>query len=390
MIARRTPIAHASRRIAFVVLLGALLPLASCGVDDVSLDDDPPTEQAAVQAATEELDSEDNDYYYTEDPEDCLEDEEYDEVEQLCYPVVYCDGEGNCEEGDYGFQDLLSGLVDELVWGMVGEDVENAAEMEEYTLITYRIDGNQIVEPEPAAVTDDLLDQQGDTETHQRIWVYFARLIPPEQRAHLSSYVIFTDGPEEVLAFVAPETNDPAQWLLGVDIADSGNPEDLTFTLIHEFAHLLTLNDSQVPADRALALEPDNEELYAESVAACPAYFPGEGCSQSDSYINVFFERFWGETYEEWLEITGLEDEDELVAATEEFYLSREDEFVSDYAATSPEEDIAESFATYVLRPRPAGDSVADQKVLFFYEYSELVKLRAEMSGRLYSRLRRR
>ncbi len=85
-----------------------------------------------------------------------------------------------------------------------------------------------------------------------------------------------------------------------------------------------------------------------------------------------------------------MEDEDEYAAAAEEFYLSREDDFVSDYAATSPEEDIAESFATFVLKPKPTGDTLADEKVAFFYDYPELVKLRGEMSGRLYSRLRRR
>ena len=43
----------------------------------------------------------------------------------------------------------------------------------------------------------------------------------------------------------------------------------------------------------------------------------------------------------------------------------------------------AESFATFVLKPKPTGDTLADEKVAFFYDYSELVKLRAEMSGRL-------
>lgn len=367
----------------FALLAG--LFLAACG--GLAMDGEDAPSAAQGQSEAEE---ESDDYYYTENPEDCLEDEEYDDVDQFCYPVVYCDEEGNCEEEEYGFLDLLFGLVDELVWGVAGEDFENAAELEENTLVTYRIEGNQLVEPELAAVTDDLLDEQDDTQAHQKIWVYFAQLVPPEQRTFLTQYVIFTDGEEGVLAFVTPTTDDPTRWLLGVDIADTGNPEELTFTLIHEFAHLLTLNDSQVPANRELALEPDNEELYDEAVAACPVYFPGEGCSKRTSYINGFYARFWADIYGEWEEISWIEDEDEYAIAAEEFYTSREDEFVSDYAATSPEEDIAESFATFVLRPKPTGDSVADQKVLFFYEYPELVKLRAEMSGRLYSRLRRR
>lgn len=373
----------AARWIVLLCLLTAALLLAGCAMEEISPADIQPIEQS-------EADESEDDYYYTETAEDCWEDEEFDEVDQLCYPVVYCDEDGICEEEEYGFLDILFGLVDELAGGVAGGDFEDAAELEENTLITYQVKGNQIVEPELAAVTDDLLDFQADTEAHQKIWVYFARLVPPDQRPYLTKYVVFTDGPEEVLAFVTPDTDDPTKWLLGVDIADTSNPEELTFTLIHEFAHLMTLNSSQVPVDEELALEPDNEELYEEAAAACPVYFPGEGCSEPTSYINTFYERFWADIYEEWSEISWIEDEDEYAAAAEEFYLSREDDFVSDYAAISPEEDIAESFSTFVLKPKPTGDTLADQKVAFFYNYPELVKLRAEMNGRLYSRLRRR
>jgi hypothetical protein len=49
---------------------------------------------------------------------------------------------------------------------------------------------------------------------------------------------------------------------------------------------------------------------------------------------------------------------------------------VDDYATTHPTEDIAESFAYFVFSPEPTGDSIKDQKIAFFYEYPELVKLR--------------
>jgi len=47
-------------------------------------------------------------------------------------------------------------------------------------------------------------------------------------------------------------------------------------------------------------------------------------------------------------------------------------------------------YITSVLGPKPTGGTLADEKVAFFYDYPELVKLRAEMSGRIYARLRRR
>lgn len=357
------------------------LVLAGCAVVTVPSDGAPLPDQGFVD---------EGDFAYTETPEDCLEGEQYDEEEQLCYTIVYCDENGNCEDGSDTFLDSLFGMVDQLLPGTAGDDFENAAELDEHTLVTYRVQGNEIVEPEYAAVTDDLKALQADAEKQKKIWVFFAQLIPAEQRADLTEYVVFTDGVDGVLAFVTQETDDPTKWLLAVDIADTNNPEDLTFTLVHEFAHLLTLNNRQVPANRELALEPDNQALYEAAVAACPAYFPGEGCSRPDSYINRFYERFWANIYAEWQAIGNLEDEEEQAAAAEAFYNSKKDQFVSEYAASGPEEDIAESFATFVLKPKPTGDTIADQKVAFFYDFPELVKLRAGMTARLYSRLRRR
>ncbi len=50
-----------------------------------------------------------------------------------------------------------------------------------------------------------------------------------------------------------------------------------------------------------------------------------------------------------------------------------------EYAATNPVEDIAESWTEFVMRPKPIGTTIADQKEQFFYEYPELVKIRREI-----------
>ena len=49
---------------------------------------------------------------------------------------------------------------------------------------------------------------------------------------------------------------------------------------------------------------------------------------------------------------------------------------MDDYAVTDISEDIAETWAFFVLSPRPQGDTMADQKLLFFYQYPELVQVR--------------
>jgi hypothetical protein len=56
-----------------------------------------------------------------------------------------------------------------------------------------------------------------------------------------------------------------------------------------------------------------------------------------------------------------------------------QDQFVTDYAPTSPVEDIAESWTFFVLSPKPELNSIANEKILFFYEYPELVELRTQI-----------
>ena len=54
------------------------------------------------------------------------------------------------------------------------------------------------------------------------------------------------------------------------------------------------------------------------------------------------------------------------------------DKFVTDYAATNPGEDIAETFSYFVAKAEPASceSSVTSQKLCFFYKFPQLVTLR--------------
>ncbi len=61
------------------------------------------------------------------------------------------------------------------------------------------------------------------------------------------------------------------------------------------------------------------------------------------------------------------------------FYQKYSDQFVDDYATTDPSEDMAETFAYFVYSPKPAGDTIRDQKILFFYDYPELIQARDQI-----------
>lgn len=259
---------------------------------------------------------------------------------------------------------------------------------EEYTLVTYEIDGNEILNPELGDAISSLKSYQKDTAAHQQIWDYFAAIIPPEQRRFLTHYLVSTDGEDNTLAGVQQSQEAADQWDLSVDIIDTNDPKDLTYTLIHEFGHLLTLNPNQVPPSKAIFNNPDSDSAYNKAKKSCKNYFPGEGCAKEDSYINQFFNQFWySEFYEEWLKVDGTEDADLYDSKLTRFYKKYKDSFVSDYAPTSPEEDIAESWTYFVLKPKPGSHSIANQKVLFFYEYPELVQLREQIAHNLCDQL---
>jgi hypothetical protein len=91
---------------------------------------------------------------------------------------------------------------------------------------------------------------------------------------------------------------------------------------------------------------------------ACPNYEVSEGCTKATACLNNFVKKFWGNN------------------TTANF---TESTFVSEYASTDAVEDIAESFAFYVLGSNHSDATVKNQKMNFFNTYPELVKIREDM-----------
>ena len=86
-----------------------------------------------------------------------------------------------------------------------------------------------------------------------------------------------------------------------------------------------------------------------------------------DSVMYAFAERFYREIYSE-----------------EKYYLhdlfsKYPGEFVCEEATRSIDADMAYSFAEFVMRDKPIGDSVIEQKILFFYDYPEYVAVREQL-----------
>lgn len=263
------------------------------------------------------------------------------------------------------------------------QGVTEFEEPETHYLVTYSVDGNSLVDPALKAVPTNLRDEQDNSALQNEAWEIFTELIPAQDRRMVTQFNIFTDGYSNTLAAVDQSEQDLSDWVLEVDIADLEDKDALAFTMIHEYAHLLTLNDSQVSPDAETVNDPYNLELQKEKTAACPTYFTGTGCSHTDSYIQAFYNRFWADIYIEWEKVDALQYEtDDFIPyynALYDFYLAHQDQFVGDYAVTHPAEDIAESFTHFVFSSRPVGNSIKEQKIAFFYEYPELIQLREEI-----------
>ena len=250
-------------------------------------------------------------------------------------------------------------------------------------LVTYKINGDILSAPSFEEVPRNLLKYQQDLSIQNSAWQLFTELIPKQQRSMLTEFEIMTDGPGGVLSAVEQTQDDPHSWILETDIADIPDTKNLVFTLLHEFGHLLTLGPSQVPPDDQLFQHPYSTRLRDQAIAACSNYFPGEGCSLPTSYVNVFYGRFWKNLYDEWHAIDRIDDDNRREAELRSFYRKYRDQFVDSYAVTSPVEDIAESWAYYVLSPRPKGTSAGNQKLAFFSGYPELITLRAQILSNL-------
>lgn len=197
------------------------------------------------------------------------------------------------------------------------------------------------------------------------VWDQFVRLVGADVVADSIIQYRAGDAPSsDTLAYVYQDL-DPQYWTLAVNLATADDPQLLVATLIHEYAHVFSFDDDD----------------FDRKATSCATLDLVEGCAAADSYLYVFYDRFWT-GYDDAVDVENLDGD-----AAWEFYLAHEDDFVSDYAATNLGEDFAESFMTFVIEDSFEGPSIAAQKLRFFEQYPELVELRAHIRDEFGSEL---
>lgn len=256
-----------------------------------------------------------------------------------------------------------------------------------YELARYRLDEEtlQLKQIAHSTIPEYLRPYQDNTELHRRIWDYFTGLFPNDAEVHVSYMAIYMDSSKG--HYAARISDLDGKWRLYINLVAFDEPESVVNILTHEYGHMLTLNKNQITAvPNEYGFEVEQDEFDSMRAHCDGRFFLGYQCADNASYLNEFGNRFWiGEVYDTWIQAFLLADKDRdaYQSAIDALYAKYPDQFVTDYAATNPREDIAESWAEFILRPKPTGTSIAEQKVLFFYEFPELVQLRSEIIHRI-------
>lgn len=197
----------------------------------------------------------------------------------------------------------------------------------------------------------------GATADEVAIWEIYVKIATPAFiNEHMSTYETYNNPNSNVAASVSQDSADPSKWQLEVNLAWASDKDLLTETLIHEFAHVLSLNTDEVDL----------------TYASCEKLELWEGCPQPDSQILGFYENFW----EPYGDAAPPQDNYDWNVA-DAWYATHESDYVSNYAAMNIVEDYAETWAAFVVTDvQPTGDTVLADKFEFLWTDAEQLELR--------------
>ena len=176
----------------------------------------------------------------------------------------------------------------------------------------------------------------------------------------ISDFEVYFDESDLTLAAIQAGSIRVKDFSFIINYISVTDFEELSRTIVHEHAHIYSLNDERI---RSFAEDPFID-------ATCATYRIEEGCTTVDNPLTDFYTRFWGEELAGQIESLSPQE-------VEAYYSQNTESFVNDYAATNPVEDFAESFMIYVFSDLEGlANSEKDQKILFFDQVDELREYR--------------
>jgi hypothetical protein len=295
------------------------------------------------------------------------------------------------------------------------------------------------------------LEKFQDENLHKQVWDIYHSMTPKQIMEDIDTFLISTDDAWNGFAWVqrcidkdevgcGPPDDSNTKHVISFDPLDffpASGPttalkqpgkikgalevNQLKMVLIHENAHVLSLSASQSSDNDLIGWEEllvDDDwnktdkakakQIFKQKEADCAPnyYFYNSGCMKEDSYLNLFFQKFWADIYSEyywWFEFADYKKHNKISYAFHQKYYDR---FLTYYAGSNPVEDFAESFTVFVLWDDEAianhkkickkegwnwfdqgirekwcekiyrDNSIWEEKIRFFYDFPELVEMR--------------
>lgn len=185
----------------------------------------------------------------------------------------------------------------------------------------------------------------------KQLFELFVSVVGEEAVAkHVSEWRVFNKPDADMSAFVEliAGTDD---WVVGVNRDGFLPNNDLTKRsfidlYLHEYAHILLFN------------QPEFESSYEK--------------------------RFWTTAdlnHEAKLKLAVSEKHFELM---NQYYKENPDRFVSEYATLNSNEDMAETFVSFVTEAKPLGVTIREKKILTFYQELAMVSVRKTLRDNLF------
>lgn len=348
-----------NKRNGLIILLSLSLLMSGCTSANASILTTDTKTQVNAHMNSNEKDNileEDNELgELIEDSKEQLSNEDYAKVKKLYEELIEVDSKEDFEKGDEIHEEISKFLEDAGI---------NMNDDEGEILGKYDVDNGKINFPKDV------------DPSHKKLWDKAIKTYANTHLNKITSFCVTTDGKDGITGATGPIDDENKIFELSLDPEDSldskGNliGRELDHTLVHELFHIITLSNDQMKD----SIDETSATLTIE-----------EGTTKESSYLNAFHEKFWKDIYEECLSIEKLKEEspEEADELGMEFYEKYSDQFVTDYASSNSVEDIAESFTYFVLDPKPQDDSIKNKKILFFYNYPELVKLRTTLRANL-------
>lgn len=194
---------------------------------------------------------------------------------------------------------------------------------------------------------------------YEELWSEITRIIPSTLTNSIDGLVIYSGMKGRNQPYIRQGEMGDFNLYLNKDriFTSEGLSPDFYEEVLTEIAFLITTREGQAE--------------YRER-PSLTRFFQNGMLATFDSYLNQFYIRYWQDLQKDASISRGLR----FSEGTYLFYLRHENQFVSYDAAYGPLEDFAESFSAFVLQEKPLGNEIWEQKIRFFYEFSEFSTIR--------------